>query len=127
MIQFPAILDSLKMNKDTSLTIKLETREMSPDEVGKIASLANNECWVGMSEVVISKLDVPEEISEFKGEKSLSERLRSPPVKRGILKRLVNLFLERFNEIPTVSGHPSKLEIRFSEQSYLDLIFFGPP
>jgi hypothetical protein len=77
MLQFPAILDGLKMNKDKSLTIKLETREMSSDEVGKIADLANIECWVGMSEVVISKLDVPDEISEFKGEKSLSERLRN--------------------------------------------------
>jgi len=77
MLQFPAILDGLKMNKDKSLTIKLETREMSSDEVGKIADLANIECWVGMSEVVISKLDIPDEIVEFKGQKTPSERLRN--------------------------------------------------
>jgi UDP-N-acetylglucosamine pyrophosphorylase len=77
MIQYPAVLGGLKMNKDKSLTIKLETREMSSEEVGMIADLANKECWVGMSEVKIDKLDIPEEITEFKGEKSLSERLRN--------------------------------------------------
>jgi hypothetical protein len=77
VVQFPAILEGFKMNKDKSLAIKLETREMSSGEVGEISKFANIECWVGISEVAIKELDVPEEIMEFKGEKSLSERLRN--------------------------------------------------
>jgi hypothetical protein len=77
MIQFPAILDSVKMNKDKSLTIKLETREMSSEEIGSIAGLANMEAWCALSEVAVKELDVPDEIMEFKGDKSLSERLRN--------------------------------------------------
>lgn len=77
MIQFASILDSLKMNKDMSLTIKLETREMTSEEVGKVADMANKEIWVGMSEVIINKLDIPEEIVEFKGQKTPSQRLRN--------------------------------------------------
>lgn len=77
IIQFQAILDSMKMNKDKSLTLKVETREMSPEEIGLISSLANMECWVGMSDLLITKLDVPDEVPEFKGEKTPSERLRN--------------------------------------------------
>jgi hypothetical protein len=77
IIQFPVILDGLKMNKDKSLTIKLESREMTSEEVGKIADLANCECWCGLSALTITKLDVPDEVPEFKGEKTPSERLRN--------------------------------------------------
>ena len=41
-----------------------------------ITSLANQEIWMGMSALRISKLDVPEEVVEFKGDKSDSQRLR---------------------------------------------------
>ena len=77
IIQFQSILDSMKMNKDKSLTLKLETREMTSEEIGLISNLANMECWVGMSDLLISKLDVPDEVPEFKGEKTPSERLRN--------------------------------------------------
>lgn len=78
MIQFPAILDSVKLNKDKSLTLKLETSsEFQPNEFTEVAKLANMQIYVGMSDVKIEKLDVPDEVTEFKGEKSLSERLRN--------------------------------------------------
>jgi hypothetical protein len=77
MIQLPVILEDIKMNKDRSLTIKLETREVSSDEIKNIADLRGLECWVGLSGVAIEKLDIPDEIIEFKGEKSTSERLRN--------------------------------------------------
>jgi len=77
MIQFPVLLDDIKMNKDRSLTIKLETREVSSEEIKQVAELRGLECWVGLSDVTINKLDIPDEIVEFKGEKSLSERLRN--------------------------------------------------
>lgn len=77
MIQLPVIFDGAKLNKDGSATIKLETRELTPDEFREVATLCNKEVWCGLSEVSITKLDVPEEIVEFKGEKTPSERLRN--------------------------------------------------
>ena|SRR3990167_5209922 len=77
ILQFQAILDSVKINKDRSLTIKLETREMTAEEVGLVSSLANREAWCGLSDLFITRLDVPDEVPEFKGEKTPSERLRN--------------------------------------------------
>ena len=77
MIQLPVIFEDSKMNKDKSLTLKLETREVSPEEVGEIARYRGLECWVAIADVAVKELDIPDEIVEFKGEKSLSERLRN--------------------------------------------------
>ena len=77
MIELPVIFDGAKLNKDGSATIKLETRELTPDEFKEIATLCNKEVWCGISEVKITTLNVPEEVTEFKGEKTPSERLRN--------------------------------------------------
>lgn len=77
MIQFRVLLDGIKMNRDKSVTLKLETQELSPKEVGLIAELSNGDAWCGLSPVVITKLDVPEEVTEFKGDKTPSQRLRN--------------------------------------------------
>jgi hypothetical protein len=76
MIQFAAIIDSVKSNKDRSLSIKLDTQELTPTECAKLFELTNIEMWVGMDNVLINKLDIPEETVEFKGDKSDSQRLR---------------------------------------------------
>lgn len=77
MIQLPVIFDGAKLNKDGSATIKLETRELTPDEFREVATLCNKEVWCGLSEVSITKLDVPDEVVEFKGEeKSPAKRLK---------------------------------------------------
>lgn len=49
---------------------------MTGEEISTIASFANKEVWIGMSDLAITKLDVPEEMVEFKGDKSDSQRLR---------------------------------------------------
>jgi len=77
MIQFPAIIKKPIIGDDSCMSFKLETREMTPNEYAIIASLTNKECWVGVSEAVITKLDIPEEIVEFKGQKTPSQRLRN--------------------------------------------------
>lgn len=77
MIQTPGIIDKITGNKDGSFTIKIETPELTPDESSKLFELRNCEMWIGMDNVKISKLDIPEETVEFKGEKSMSERLRN--------------------------------------------------
>ena len=77
MIQLPACLRNPTIKVDGSVGFRLETRELSGEEYAEIAKLANKEIWIGMSEVQITKLDIPEEITEFKGEKTPSQRLRN--------------------------------------------------
>jgi hypothetical protein len=74
-IQFSAIVDQVKANKDRSLNIKIETQELSADETSKIFALMGMQIWLAMSEVPVQKVDVPDFIPEFKGQKSPSEIL----------------------------------------------------
>ncbi len=75
MVQFSAIVDGVSLKKDSTLSIRLGTQEMSPEEAADIFKLGNKQIWVGMSETAITKLDVPNEVQEFEGQKSTSERL----------------------------------------------------
>ena len=76
MLQCPIIIDSIKGNKDRSVTLKIETRELTPSESAILFDLVSMECWMGLDRVAINKLDVPDEVVEFKGDKSDSQRLR---------------------------------------------------
>ena len=78
-IQLPVIIDQIRANKDRSLTIKLETPEMIADETAKLMDMMTRQVWCAFADVGINKedLSLPSEIVEFKGEKSLSERLRN--------------------------------------------------
>lgn len=77
-IQFSSIIDSVKANKDRSLTIKLETQELDAEDTSRIFSLMGLQIWNCMAEVPVKDddLDVPESIPEFKGDKTPSQRLR---------------------------------------------------
>lgn len=77
MIQFPAIIDSVHLKKDSTLAVKFGTQELSPEDTAKIFDYGNKQVWVGIAEAPITKLDVPKEITEFDGQKSTSERLHS--------------------------------------------------
>lgn len=77
MIQFSAIIDGVNAKKDSTLTIRLGTQELSPIDTAEIFKFANKQIWVGMSETGITKLDVPKEVNEFDGQKSTSERLHA--------------------------------------------------
>lgn len=75
MIQFSGIIDGVSAKKDSTLTIRIGTQELSPNETSEIFKFANKQIWVGFAETAITKLDVPNELSEFEGQKSTSERL----------------------------------------------------
>ncbi len=77
IIQFSAIVDGVLMKKDSTLSIRLGTQELSPEDTAQIFKLGNKQIWVGMSETEITKLDVPKEVQEFDGQKSTSERLHA--------------------------------------------------
>lgn len=75
-IQFSAILDGVSKKKDGTLSIKLGTQELSSDETAKIFDFGGKQIWVGFAETPLTRLDIPEEVMEFKGDKTPSERLR---------------------------------------------------
>lgn len=77
MLQFSAIIDGVSAKKDSTLTIRLGTQELSPEDTSQIFKFANKQIWVGIAETSITKLDVPDEIQEFDGQKSTSERLHA--------------------------------------------------
>lgn len=75
--QFSAIIDGVTKKKDGTLSIKLGTQELSPEETAVIFEMGNRQIYAGFSETPITKLDIPDEVMEFPNDKSLSERLRS--------------------------------------------------
>lgn len=77
MIQFSAIIDGVSARKDSTLTIRLGTQELPPNETAEIFKFANKQIWVGFSETAVTHLDVPETVDELTGGKSTSERLHS--------------------------------------------------
>ena len=76
-IQLPAIIDGVSSKKDRSLTIKLGTPELNPQDTAQLFNLANSQVWIAIADEVVTELDIPDTIPEFKNEKSLSERLRN--------------------------------------------------
>ena len=75
-VQFSAIIDGVSKKKDSTLSIKLGTQELSSEETAKIFDFGGKQIWVGFAETAITRLDVPDEILEFKGDKTTSDRLR---------------------------------------------------
>ncbi len=76
-IQFSCQMTGISSRMDRTLLIKLNTQELSSDEASKIHDLIGRQIWVGLAETAITKLDVPDELSEFEGQKSTSERLHA--------------------------------------------------
>lgn len=76
-IQFSAIVDGVTLKKDSTLSIRLGTQEMTPEESAEVFKMGNRQIWVGLCETGIAQLDIPKEINEFENDKSPSERLRN--------------------------------------------------
>ena len=78
-IQFSTIIDGVSKKKDSTLTIKLGTQELSPEDTAQIFELGNKQVWCALSETTITKdsLNIPEALAEFKSDKTPSQRLRN--------------------------------------------------
>jgi hypothetical protein len=76
--QFFVIVDGVTKKKDGTLTLKLGTNELGPEETSKIFEMGNQQVWCALSETSLeaSDLDIPDFVPEFEGEKSHSRRLR---------------------------------------------------
>ena len=79
ILQFSSQIDGVTAKKDRTLSIKLGTQELSPEDTSKIFELNSKQIWVAMAETELTKSDIeiPDEIPEFQGEKSHSQRLKA--------------------------------------------------
>ena len=79
VIQFGGILDGAVMKKDQTLSLKIGTAEMHPNDMAQIFNLANRQIWVALAETALTKADlnIPEVVPEFKNDKTPSQRLRN--------------------------------------------------
>jgi len=76
-IQFSCQLDSIKANNDMTLSIKIDTQELQPEETARIFSLMQRQVWLALAETPLTKedLNIPELVDPL-DKKSPSERLR---------------------------------------------------
>lgn len=78
-IQFAVIIDGVTKKKDSTLSLKLGTQELLPEDTANIFEMGNKQvyCTLSATEVKIDDLNIPETMMEFKSDKSPSERLRN--------------------------------------------------
>ena len=76
-IQFSAQIDSAKANNDHTLSLKVDTQELSSEDIAVIFSFFQKQVWIAISETTISReqLNIPEVVEEM-DTKSPSQRLR---------------------------------------------------
>lgn len=94
-VQFSAQIDSVLAKKDKTLSIKIGTQELSPEDSSYILSLMGNQVWMGLSETEIESLEVPDIVPEIKGEKSPSQRLK------GIIYKIWELKTDKSKPFPS--------------------------
>ena len=75
--QFSAQIDGVTAKKDRTLSIKLGTQELSPDDTSHIFGHAGKQIWVAIAEDSIKddQMDVPEVSSDLDN-KTPSQRFR---------------------------------------------------
>lgn len=77
IVQFSAQIDSAKANNDRTLTIKLDTQELSAEDTAHIFDFFQKQIWVAIAETEVTDedLDIPESVDPL-DEKTPSQRLR---------------------------------------------------
>jgi hypothetical protein len=77
IIQFSAQIDGVTAKKDRTLSIKLGTQELSPDETSHIFEHAGKQIWVALAQTSLLRedLDIPEVVNDM-DKKTPSKRLR---------------------------------------------------
>lgn len=78
-VQFSCQIEKISSNKDRTLTIKLETQELTKEDTSYLFDLQGKQIWAAFAETAVKKddLNIPEVLMEFKTDKTPSERLRN--------------------------------------------------
>jgi hypothetical protein len=76
-ISFQAELEDIKARKDHTLAIKVSTNELTSEDTAYIFSMFQKPLFMAIADTGIERLDVPDDLVEFKDEKSPSKRLKS--------------------------------------------------
>lgn len=76
-LQFSCQIDSAKANNDRTLSLKVETQELSSEDTAKIFALFQKQVWCAFAETAVTKeqLNIPEVVEEMET-KTPSQRLR---------------------------------------------------
>jgi len=79
IIQFNSVIDGVQKKKDGTLSIKLGTQELKAKETALIFDMGNKYIHTVFSEVDVNPDDIiiPEIKTEFRSDKSPSQRLRN--------------------------------------------------
>jgi hypothetical protein len=79
MILLSTIIDKISTLKDGSLKITLESQELNSAEMAVLFELRNKQVYTAFKETPIKadELDIKEPLTEFKNDKSPSQRLRA--------------------------------------------------
>lgn len=75
-VQFSTIIDGVQAKKDKTLSIRLGTQELTPDDTSYLFDMMGKQLWVAFAETPIEMLDIPDITPEFRGEKTPSQRMR---------------------------------------------------
>lgn len=76
-LQFSAQIDSAKANNDRTLSLKIDTQELSSEDTAKIFAFFQKQVWIAIAETSITReqLNIPEVVDDM-DKKSPSQRLR---------------------------------------------------
>ena len=77
IVQFSAIIDGVTAKKDRTLSLKIGSQELPPEDTAKIFEHQGHQIWVAMAEnpLATEDLDIPDSVNRI-GEKSPSQKLR---------------------------------------------------
>lgn len=77
IIQFSTIIDGITAKKGKTLSIKLGTQELTPEEMTKVFEHQGHQIWVAFAETAVTRedLDIPEVVSDM-DKKTPSQRMR---------------------------------------------------
>lgn len=77
IVQFSAQIDSAKANNDRTLSLKIDTQELSAEHTAHLFNLFQKQIWIALAETIITEqdLNIPETVDEME-KKSPSQRLR---------------------------------------------------
>jgi hypothetical protein len=80
LLQIQSVIDKVQTMVDGGLKITIQTNEMNPEDSASLFGMKGKAGWMLFKPSIIKEediIDVPEEVTEFKKDKTPSQRLRA--------------------------------------------------